>query len=55
MAIAKLSQSANAKHSKSEAGKTEKGGGEGRGWNILALYGGSWVGIWEFSWKNMGY
>ena len=35
MAIAKLSQSANAKISKSEAGKTEKGGR----WNILALYG----------------
>ena len=31
MAIAKLSQSANAKHSKSEAGKTEKRGGGGRG------------------------
>ena len=28
---------------------------KGGKWNILALYGWSWVGIWEFSWNNMGY
>ena len=37
MAIAKLSQSANAKHSKSEAGKTEKGGGGGEGMEHLGF------------------